>query len=219
MQSFLVIFKKIIDIIFPEQCAGCGAYGTIVCKNCIVSIPKADPSKHTFITAVFDYKNPVIRSVIWKLKYKNIRSAAKYFGGNLYEEIMSELADGLHISQNETFLLVPIPLHKKRLRERGYNQSELLSRAIMKCDAGNIFRFMPSALARTRATKPQAKSTKRSVRFENLRGAFVANPALVRGKHILLIDDVTTTGATLLEARRTLLHAGAHTVRAYTVAH
>lgn len=219
MNILLKTFSLVIDAIFPQTCGGCGKRGTLLCEKCQVSIPAASRPSEAFITAIFDYQNPAIRSVIWKFKYKNARAAANYFGERLYEEIVAELADGLHISKNETFLLVPIPLHKKRLRERGYNQSELLVREILKHDAGKIFQSEPKALIRARETNAQAKKEKRAARFENLRGAFSAVPALVRDKNIILVDDVTTTGATLTEARKALLKAGARTVRAHTVAH
>ncbi|MBI5798386.1 MAG: ComF family protein [Candidatus Yonathbacteria bacterium] len=213
------LFTHIINILFPRSCGGCGKNKTLLCEKCIVNISKANQPAQSFITAIFDYRNQALRGVIWKFKYKNARSVAKYFGERLWEEIIGELGNDLHISKEETFLLVPIPLHRKRLRERGYNQSELLAREITMHDTSKIFDLAPDALVRTRETKAQAKSEKRTSRFENLKGAFIADPALVRKKNIILIDDVTTTGATLAEARKVLLKAGAKTVRAYTIAH
>jgi ComF family protein len=185
----------------------------------MANVPSASPPAQSFITAIFDYQNPIIRGVIWKFKYKNARAVARCFGGILYDEIIGEISDDLRVSKNEVFLLVPIPLHKKRLRERGYNQSELLAREIIKYDTGKIFQIETRTLLRTRATKPQAKSEKRTKRFENLRGAFRVDTKRVHGENIILLDDVTTTGATLSEARKALLKAGAKTVRAYAVAH
>ncbi|MBI5077835.1 MAG: ComF family protein [Candidatus Yonathbacteria bacterium] len=223
MHLLLSIFTRLIDAVFPSVCGGCGKSGGLLCADCIANVPSASPATQSFITAVFDYQNPIIRGVIWKFKYKNARGVAKYFGMALYDEIIGEIGDDIRISKNEVFLLVPIPLHAKRLRERGYNQSELLAREIIKYakeqGSEKMFKLAPGALTRTRATKPQAKSEKRSTRFENLRGAFFAFPELVRGKHIILIDDVTTTGATLTSARKTLLKNGTKTVRAYAVAH
>lgn len=213
------LFKSIVNAIFPRTCGGCKKDGTLLCEDCLMLVPSADQPAQAFITAIFDYRNSIIRGVIWKFKYKNARVVAKYFGERLYEEIIAELGDDLHISKNETFLLVPIPLHKKRLRERGYNQSELLAREIIKYDSEKMFQLIPNALLRTRATHAQAKSQKRTARFENLSGAFTTTPEVVHRKNIILIDDVVTTGATLSEARKALLKAGAKSVRAYTVAH
>lgn len=223
MHKFLLMFTHLADFVFPQTCSGCGESGAFLCDKCLAFISNAARPEYSFITALFDYQNPIVRRTIWRFKYKNMRAIAKFFGERLYEEILGEIGDSLYISvrnkKSEVFLLLPIPLHQKRLRERGYNQSELLARAIMKYDTEKIFHLAPKALLRTRATKPQAKSEERATRFKNLRGAFTASPALVRDKHIILIDDVTTTGATLSEARKTLIRAGASSVRAYALAH
>jgi len=223
MRTLLSIFNRVTDLIFPRVCTRCDKSGTFLCEECLSSLPNAQRHEYSFITAIFDYQNPVIRKVIWRFKYRNARDVAKCFGARLYEEVLNELGDELDASimplNANSFLLVPIPLHNKRLRERGYNQSELLAREIIRHDNAKIFQIETKALKRTQNTKPQAKSEKRASRFKNLCGAFTATPSIVRGKHIILIDDVTTTGATFSEARKTLLQAGALTVRAYAVAH
>lgn len=219
MYTLLSTLTRIIDTLFPRVCLGCGVRGVLLCLDCISRVPSANQPLEPFITAVFDYQSKAIRNVIWKFKYRNARDVAKLFGELLYDEIIGEISNDLRIRVDEKFLLVPIPLHKNRLHERGYNQSELLAREIIKYDSEGILEITPDALTRSRKTLPQAKSQKKSERFENLRGAFVAHTELVRKRHIILIDDVSTTGATLSEARKTFLKAGAKTVRAYTVAH
>lgn len=219
MHYILKIFTYFINIIFPQKCAHCGKSNALICPECLDLISSAKPPEYAFITSLFDYHNPEIRKVIWQFKYKNARGVAKCFGERLYEEIIADLGDSLYFSRDETILVAPIPLHKKRLRERGYNQSELLAQEIIKYDTEGIFKLTPTALMRTRATNAQAKKERRATRFENLRGAFSANPELVYRKNIILIDDVTTTGATLAEARKALLKAGARDVKAWTVAH
>lgn len=214
------IFTRIVNIFFPEHCGGCGMTNTLLCTHCVEKIPSAPPTEHSFIRAVFDYRHPFVRDAVWRFKYKSARGFAGVFAMRLYEEIVGELGDGLDTSSSKTFLLVPIPLHKKRLRERGYNQSELLAREIAKLDQARVFELAPNLLIRTRATAPQARSEKRAARLENLRGAFVcADPARVRGRTVILIDDVTTTGATLLETKRALAPAKPRKVLAFTVAH
>lgn len=219
MRLLLSLFNIALDILFPQVCVGCKKNGTPLCEKCLDAIPVARAPEYAFISSILDYRSPAIRKLIWQFKYKNARRVAKCFGEKLYEDIIAGLGEDLFISKKETFLLVPIPLHKKRLRERGYNQSELLAREIQKYDTEEILELSPKALVRTRATNAQAKKEKRLARFENLRGAFAADPKLVHRRNIILIDDVTTTGATLAEARKVLLKAGARSVKAWTVAH
>ena len=219
MHRLHLFFVFIIDIIFPQSCIGCGVHRFLLCPQCGNTLPRATSSPYPNIVSVFDYQNKIIRKSIWKFKYKNARGFAGYFGKQLYEEIIGNLGEELSVSKKETFVIVPIPLHKKRLRQRGYNQSELLVQEIIKNDRENLFTYSPLALIRTRETKPQAQTEKRATRLENLRGAFQAKKDLVCGKNVILVDDVTTTGATLQEAHKALRAVGAKSVYAYTVAH
>ena len=192
----------------------------LLCKKCLASVPAPFPAELSFIRAVFDYKNKFIKRAIWRFKYENAREFAEVFADSLYDEIIGELGESLHVSENEKFLLIPIPLHQHRLRERGYNQSELLARAVMKRDHGGIFELSPKVLIRTRKTKPQAHSEKRTVRLANLRDAFACvDHARVHGRTVILLDDVTTTGATLLAAKQALDRAHPHSVLAFTIGH
>lgn len=220
MQAVKTLFANILNLIFPQICLVCKTPRTLFCTKCLTKIPSAPPSEHSFIRAVFDYGHPAVKDAIWRFKYKNVRGFADVFAERLYEEIIEDLGDNLHISPGETFLLIPIPLHKKRLHERGYNQSELLARAILKYDDAQIFELAPQLLVRTRATAPQARSEKRALRLANLHGAFTCtDPARIRGRVVILIDDVSTTGATLLEAKRALAASKPRKVLSFTVAH
>ncbi|MEW5775095.1 MAG: ComF family protein [Thermodesulfobacteriota bacterium] len=105
-------------------------------------------------------------------------------------------------------LAVPVPLHPRRLAERGYNQSLLLARGLARSRGLTLD---PAALARTRDTEPQARLAG-TARRENIRGAFAADPDRVAGRGALLVDDVMTTGGTLEEASLALLRAGARSV-------
>ncbi len=220
MQSLTTLFNKILDLIFPRECLGCLTSGMLLCKKCLAQVTAPFPAEHSFIRAVFDYKNKLIKRAIWRFKYENARGFAEVFGYSLYDEIIGELGDRLHISENEKFLLIPIPLHPHRLRERGYNQSELLARSVMKRDHEGIFELATKVLVRTRKTKPQAESVERAVRLANLTDAFACvDHARVRGRTVILLDDVTTTGATLLAAKQALAGARPRSVLAFTVAH
>ncbi|MDD5152793.1 MAG: phosphoribosyltransferase family protein, partial [Candidatus Pacebacteria bacterium] len=99
-------------------------------------------------------------------------------------------------------------------------QSEALVKAIMTHDKANMFEVAPNVLTRTRATKPQARHEKRRAREKNLENAFsVPSPEKIRGRIIILVDDVTTTGATLVSAKRAIASARPKKVLAFTVAH
>jgi len=219
MHRASLIFEYALDILFPKRCIGCKKIGTFLCKQCIEKIPAAQPPNEPYISAVFDYRNPVMKRAMWRFKYENVRALAKPFGKRLYDEIIGDLGESLDYSKSETFFVIPVPLHPGRHRERGYNQSELIARTLTQFDTNSIFVLSTTSLTRIRATKPQAKSDRRATRLTNLRGVFKAKREVVLGKNIVLLDDVTTTGATLSEARNTLLRAGARSVRAYAVAH
>jgi ComF family protein len=111
-------------------------------------------------------------------------------------------------------IVAPVPLSRKRLAERGYNQVSMVALPLtLMCGWG----YRPQALSRARETRSQV-GLSREERRQNVRDAFAAQPSIVRGKTILVIDDVTTTGATLEACAAALLKAGARQVYGYTVA-
>lgn len=161
------------------------------------------------ITTLMDYRNPAVQDLIRSLKYDGAGFAARLAAELLADYLREEIASHKAFSQKK-ILLIPIPLHKSRTRERGFNQIELVLKALPQgfCD-GTIATLETSALARTRETKPQTKLP-RSERLSNVAGAFaISDASLVRGVHIFLMDDVTTTGATLANAATPLRRAGA----------
>ena len=155
-----------------------------------------------------------LRELIQLLKYQHIRPAAAVLGGMLSEAIskLGCVADHSHM------LVIPVPLHRRKLRERGFNHSELIAEAALKREPGRRLSMDTSVLKRRRETQSQTGLT-RHQRRENVRGAFlVEKPAVVAGQSVLLVDDVFTTGTTVSECARTLLRAGASKVFVATVA-
>lgn len=113
------------------------------------------------------------------------------------------------------FVFIPIPLHPKRQRERGFNQAELLARDIAVAYPVPVL----TNLIRSKLTKPQAEIHDRQLRIENMNNAFtLADPSVVQGKNIALVDDVFTSGATMNAAVSVLKAAGAKKIIAITVA-
>ncbi len=156
-----------------------------------------------------EYKG-ALRGLIHLLKYEGMRPVAV----PLAEMLGEAIADlGLDASP----VLVPVPLHKARWHDRGFNQAELIARAASKYFERKLA-IAPEALVRRRETISQV-GLSREERIENMRDAFrVADPKAVRGRNVLVVDDVMTTGTTLSECARVLKAAGAERVWAVTVA-
>ncbi len=158
-----------------------------------------------------------LRGLIHLLKYEQVRPAAKVLGEMLAQAaagLVAECGSGLRV-------VIPVPLHSSRLRERGFNQAELIAREALGRVAGGAaadFQLRSGVLRRKRATESQTGLT-RHQRRENIRGAFeVARPEEVAGREVLLVDDVFTTGTTVSECARVLRRAGAERVLVATVA-
>ena len=168
--------------------------------------------------ACFDYRDKLVRTAIWELKYRGSKKMARLLAAALYDELLAFLEEYAPLMGFTEPLLVPIPLSKAREAERGFNQCELLAAVLTELDGGRNFTFS-RALAKHRDTPSQTKQDTRKKRLENLRDCFAADSSAVGNRNIILIDDVATTGATLEEAQKTLLRAGARKVIAFTLAH
>ncbi len=156
-----------------------------------------------------------LRELIHLLKYGGVRPAANVLGRMLAEAIATLESE----FSADAVVVVPVPLHRTKLRQRGFNQAELIARAAMKIKRpANRLRLCVGVLERKRETASQIGLTSHQ-RRENLRGAFgVAHPEAVKGGEVLVVDDVYTTGATVSECARVLLRAGATKVGVATVA-
>lgn len=170
--------------------------------------------------ALFDYKDREIRNAVWALKYYEEQKIAEMFGNILYSYLLDELADRAIFDNVQSPLFIPIPLSKKKLRERGFNQSEHIIRVCADLDKDKTLELCLTALERVRDTESQAKMPGKQMREKNVKGAFrVKDKNVVFGRDIVLFDDVVTTGATLREAQSVLLSAGAKSVFGLAIAH
>ncbi|MBZ5704515.1 MAG: ComF family protein [Acidobacteriia bacterium] len=156
-----------------------------------------------------------LRELIHLLKYEQVRPAANVLG-RMLAEVMASLEPGFSES---AVVVVPVPLHARKLRQRGFNQSQLIAQAALKLrQADGKLALNAQVLERQRETQSQIGLT-RHQRRENIRGAFaVAKPDEVAGREVLLVDDVLTTGTTASECARVLRRAGAAKVWVATVA-
>jgi ComF family protein len=153
-----------------------------------------------------------LRDLIHLLKYDHVRPAANVLG-----RMLAEVIDQLGASFADAPVVVPVPLHSSKLRQRGFNQSELIARVALKLKPGGMT-LCSNVLERRRPTASQIGLT-RQQRQQNLRGAFVvAHPDEIKDRDVLLVDDVLTTGTTASECARVLRRAGASHVLVATVA-
>lgn len=224
-------YTLLLDLIFPVLCIECGLDGSYLCAKCelrISSIPKdqicpscTKPSPlgkthpscsdqfplNGFIHAL-RYKDSTVKKLVELFKYHGIKDISQVAGKVMAQEIQNQsLTDYF-----SDFILVPIPLHPKRLKWRGYNQSELMATEIAK----NLnMKIDTSLLSKTKHSTAQAKLNKRE-RKENLIDAFAVNQSC-QGKKILIIDDVATTRSTLIQAASEFKKAQAVEVWALTL--
>jgi ComF family protein len=171
-----------------------------------------------FIRAVnFGVYDGAMRAAIHALKYDRIAPLARDLGALLAGAIAQ-----LEPDAPADMLVVPVPMHRGRMAERGFNQARTLAtealRRLQTSHPAWRFELSASSLVRQRSTQSQAGLTPRQ-RRQNLRGAFfVSEPDAVRGRHILLVDDIFTTGATARACSKMLVESGAASVRVATLA-
>jgi competence protein ComFC len=217
-----------VDWLYPPVCGGCGRSGTRWCKACQDQVEKLQDQicprcgsiePHGFLCSDCQ-KNPLpyeacrswgqyrgpLREAIHRLKYQNDIGLAEALSKHLIE-----LYNGLRWKID---LITAVPLGLIRRKQRGYNQSNLL--ALPLALAVNV-PFNPRAVARARETLSQV-GLSASLRRENVRGAFIARSSLVDDKVVMIIDDVSTTGATLISCAQSLLDGGAKQVYCLTLA-
>jgi ComF family protein len=221
------ILSSILDLVFPAKCISCGKTGSDLCKDCLSEAPEAERESAKWIFPLYDYRHPIIKKSLWLLKYSGKKRLASIFAENIYDKMMEELSE-LSLMENFTnAILIPIPLSPERYRERGFNQAELICRELIKINHlrhGVDMQLQKNILIKPKETEHQARIKDRQERLKNISGSFAikSNPqnlALTKNGNIILIDDITTTGATLNEARKTLKQAGARKIIAFTIAH
>jgi ComF family protein len=206
--------ETLLNLLFPPRCVACGRGGSWLCPDCVDQIlfyeppwPPLldDPWPLQGVRAAAHFEGP-LREAIHSFKYAGLRVLAGALG-----EI---LCDSWDAEPWPVDVIVPIALHPRRQRERGYNQSALLARELGRhtnlpvCEQG---------LERMTPTLPQV-GLNAAQRAENVRGAFRCRDGQLRGHAVLLVDDVLTTGATLRAGALALLDGGVSAVWALTLA-
>lgn len=229
------VWQEILDAIYPPRCAGCALVGNDgwcegcaaqiefvalpVCKRCGTPLSpqefcascRANPLVVEAVRAAAHYRG-VVQAAIHRCKYGKRPTVAPALADLLVTGWQSPLTEPLHSAE----VVVPMPIHPQRERERGFNQSLLIASHF--CQRTGL-KLVHGVLERVVYHRPQV-GLDANERRQNVRDAFrMVQSQQVAGKSVLLIDDVWTTGSTLNEAAKALLSAGAARVFAYTVAH
>ena len=223
------LWSTLLNTLFPAICLSCESslpdaesgrhlctaclsevslYSAFACPHCEGRIPSLKKPCHPkaiyTLAPAASYDDLVVQRLIWRLKYKRVRTAATPLASIIIANLQQ-----LNLDLNQ-YLITPIPLHPSRQRNRGFNQANLIASII-----GNYFNqpVHNSILKRSRQTEYQAQLKSHRERFSNLENAFqVIDAKSVQGRNILLVDDVSTSGATLQAAAQSLKKAGAHKI-------
>jgi ComF family protein len=194
-------------------------YSECLCYECWLALDITEALVGTCkLKNTIQSKLPVVSGAAYENKVRDLIGRFKYDGDKLLATDLSYIMLNAWSALSEripasNLLLVPVPLHKHRLRNRGFNQADLLARRLSFVTGVK----QVNALSRTIYTRPQ-QTLGRQERLNNVKGAFKAKANLIRGKNIILVDDVCTSGATLIECTEELLQHGAASVAALTVA-
>lgn len=222
------IARSLWHLFFPHTCAGCGNDAItdkqLLCLACINELPLTNfhlyaenPVQHIFrgrlpVSYATSYtyfsKGSLVQHLLHEFKYKNRKDIGTWLGHRLGEALTASP----HFIRPDA--LVPVPLYRSRQRKRGYNQAQVLCTAMANYLGAPV---LENVVVRNSPTETQTRKT-RIERWQNMEGKFEArNLETLEGKHLLLVDDVITTGATLESCGRALLAAGTVTLSVATI--
>jgi len=209
------IRQTLLDVLFPPTNRSLRV--RTLSPADLQSLPQASSPEPEFVHALLSYHNKRVRAIVQAAKYDGSRKAARLIGELLHDHLLSVCAEKRIIT--ERIGLVPIPLSAKRRRTRGFNQARRIVNYMIVASGGTESLHLASVLEKTRETTPQTRLDKRQ-RRNNLQDCFqLKSEESVENKTLVLIDDVTTTGTTFREAKRTLAVGNPETVIAIAFAH
>ncbi|KKU50084.1 MAG: Phosphoribosyltransferase [Parcubacteria group bacterium GW2011_GWB1_49_7] len=219
MKILPFFIQSILNFVFPKN-PKILVLEALSAEEIHKSLPAANGPEKSDVIALFNYSHPLVKEIVWEVKYGGNAILSARLGEILYDTIIQELEERNLLSESSRTILMPMPISGKRRFERGWNQAELLARAAKRSDAGNILKYVPGQLVKILHTESQTKTASKSERMKNLEGSMkVMNPLSVEGRLIVLVDDVVTTGSTFAEARRALKEAGAKKILCFAIAH
>lgn len=212
------ILDRIISYLFPDSCVGCKTQGSLLCGSCNQALTPALKPAEDWISSCYSFKDKRVSRLVWLLKYGNGKRVACIFAPAM-AQAMSTIVKN-HDTRKEPVVFLPVPISRERRRERGYNQAELLANAITRELSDSRITVETRLITRNQGLINQAKIRERGARQKNIANSFSVTPGIVpTSSVIVIIDDVTTTGATLSEMKATLMRAGFVHIYAQTAAH
>lgn len=206
MWMIIPLLQNFLNFLFPPKCYLCSKEGESLCEQCLLSLGRPLDSAHHFISSLYSFKDTRVKKVVHAIKFFHRKDLILPLSKKLLPLLPEDTS---------TWVLVPIPIHPLRRFERGYNQAELLAQALSK-ESGVTFN--KNLLKKIKYTPRQVTAKSKSERLSRQKNSFRVS-GQVSDKNIILIDDVTTTGTTLVEAKRCLIKSGAVHVLAITIAH
>ena len=219
MEKFYNYFKYVLEFLFPKTASENSFEHitvSVLLEKANTQLTVSDDGTLT----LFHYNDPAIKNLIWAFKYRGKSSVASLLADVLYEHLLEKLSDDVLFLNFTHPIIIPMPLSKRRRRERGFNQTELIAEHLKRKDKANFFGIETSVLIRVRETEHQAHIQKRQERLKNVRNAFAVKSAYkIKNRNIILLDDVITTGSTMREAHRVLTAAGVKKILVVAVAH
>ena len=185
------------------------------CATFANNLPKEFSDKNDIIS-LLPYRSKIVNELIHLIKYNANPLASEVGAVILHEAILDELSESL---QGKKPILTPIPATKFRMKEHGFNQAELLAKRIIELGGKEFLDYEPELISRVHGKKRQTQMRGRRERLANMKQEFFVNSNAVSGRSVIVIDDITTTGATLIDAKRALKEAGARKVICIALAH
>lgn len=227
---------SILDVLYPKRCFACGKFGTYICMLCRkkILVLEKDVCPYCEKSSLLGWTHPrcqrdggvdglrsvyiygfVIQKIIKSIKYRSIRGGIKEILKTFPKDKVTSITD--YYQEMSDAVILPVPLHKNRIKMRGFNQSTEIARHLGPVIGIPIRQTL---VQRTRETFPQAQLQSRQERFQNIRGAFSLN--LPAGENapptVIIVDDVWTSGSTMKEIARVLKRNGVQKVLAFTIA-
>lgn len=218
MNFFMGVYEFFLDILFPldpdvVRLEAMTSGGLTTCARRL-DVGREIPES----IILFEYKDPLIRTAIREVKFRGNKKIARLLGESVRDVLVAELGDLKAFKNFRDPLLVPIPMTKRTLRTRGWDQCHLLLAEIQGDADGIGVEVRLDAMRKIRDTEDQVGKDRKG-RLENLHGCLKADEGIVRGRNVIVFDDVVTTGATYEEAKRALRSAGARRVLLLSIAH